>query len=84
MVEEVKVVVEAEAAVEVVVDLVVVVEHDSVRGILAAIFFLIWYFLSWMVCTEIVIILALLLIMQMSQIPQDGENGQNVAFFSFF
>ena len=41
MVEEVKVVVEAEAAVEVVVDLVVVVEHDSVRGILAAIFFLI-------------------------------------------
>ena len=84
MVEEVKVVVEAEAAVEVVVDLVVVVEHDSVRGILAAIFFLIWYFLSWIVCTEIVSILALLLIMQTGQIPQDGENGQNMTFLLFF
>ena len=44
MVEEVKVVEVAEAAVEVAVEIVVVVEvleHDSMRGILAAIFFLI-------------------------------------------
>ena len=83
MAEEVKVAVVAEAVVEVLLEIVVVVEvveHDSVWGILAAIFFLIWYFLSWIVCTEIVSILALLLIMQMGQIPQDGANGQNVAF----
>ena len=83
MAEEVKVAVVAEAVVEVVLEIVVVVEvveYDSVWGILAAIFFLIWYFLSWIVCTEIVSILALLLIMQMGQIPKDGANGQNVAF----